>query len=93
MTGVQLHDPARHLRDIEHRNAVPWEALFAGLDRAGTPGARQRTLTQPGISGEVPALTPPGTAPVQRSLSRTRPVVPVPGTVGRPVFSSRRTLH
>ena len=93
LTGVQLHDPAKHLRDIEHRNAVPWEALFATLDKAGAPAAHQRTLPQPAISGETPAVAPATTRPAGRSLSRSLPVVPIGGTVGRPVSTNGRTLH
>jgi outer membrane protein len=91
MTGVQLHDPAKHLRDIEHKNAVPWDVLFAALDKAGAPRARQRMLQQPRVSGETPALAPARPTPVHRALSRSLPVVPIAGTVGRPVSSDRRT--
>lgn len=93
MTGVQLHDPAKHLRDIEHKNAVPWEALFAALDRAAAPSARQRVLEQPGISGEKPAVAPARKTPAQRMLSRSLPNVPIAGTVGRPVSPDHRTAQ
>jgi outer membrane protein len=90
MTGVQLHDPAAHLRDIEHKNAVPWESLFAALDKAAAPGAKQHMLHQPGISGERPQVAAAIVPPSRHRLSRSLPVVPIPGTVGQPVSSSSR---
>lgn len=93
LTGVQLHDPARHLRDIERRHAFPWELLFKTLDKAGAPSAKQRTLEQPGVSGEVPAVAAGRIAPVPPALSRSRPTVPIAGTVGRPVSPNRKKLH
>lgn len=95
MTGLQLHNPAQHLRDIEHANAVPWEALLAGLDKAAAPKARQHMLRQPGISGETPAVVSPRSAPAptRKGLSRSLPVTPIAGTVGRPTSSNRRNLH
>ena len=93
MTGVQLHDPAKHLRDTEHKNAVPWDSLLAILDKAGAPKARQKTLQRPGSSGEAPALAPAQSGPVQRNLSRSRPNVPIAGTVGRSVSRFHRKLH
>ena len=93
MSGVQLHDPAKHLRDIEHRNAVPWDALFAAIDKAGAPKAHQRMLEQPGLSHETPAVAASDAKPVERTLSRSLPIVPIAGTVGRPVPSDHRNLH
>ncbi|WBO24456.1 TolC family outer membrane protein [Sphingomonas abietis] len=93
MTGVQLHDPAKHLRDVEHRNAVPWDRLLAALDKAVAPRARQRTLQQPGISGETPVIVAASTRPAQPSLSRSLPHVPIAGTVGRSVPVDHRKLH
>lgn len=92
MTGMQLHDPAKHLREVEHKNAVPWEALFRKLDKAGAPRARQRTLQQPGISGETPALAPARPVAASYDLSRSLPTVPIAGTAGHPVSTSRK-LH
>ena len=94
MTGVQLHDPAKHLRDIEHRNAVPWEALFAVLDKAGAPRAKQRMLRQPGASGKKSQLAAVAASPASRhSLSRSLPMVPIAGTIDQPVSQLGRTLH
>jgi len=93
MTGVQLHDPARHLRDIAHRNAVPWDSLLAGLDKAGAPGVRQRMLQQPGLSGEIPAVAAATPVSGPRTLSRSLPITPIAGTVGRPVSVSSRKLY
>lgn len=93
MTGVQLHDPAKPLRDIEHRNAVPWETLFAALDKAGAPRSHQHALQQPGISGETPSIAHANIKPVQGGLSRSLPTVPIAGTVGRPVSPDSRNLH
>lgn len=93
LTGVQLHDPARHLRDIEHRNAVPWDVLLAALDKAAAPSAHQHLLEQPGISGETPAMASAGRNSIPRSLSRSLPMVPIAGTAGRPISTHHRTLH
>ena len=93
LTGVQLHDPARHLHDVERRHAFPWELLFKRLDKAGAPSAKQRTLEQPGVSGETPAVATGRIAPVSSTLSRSRPTVPIGGTVGRPVSPDRKKLH
>lgn len=93
MTGVQLHDPTKHLRDIEHNNSVPWDMLIAALDKIGAPSVRQKTLQRPGSSGETPALAPAQSKPVQHSLSRSRPNVPIAGTFGRSVSRFHRKLH
>ena len=90
LTGVQLHDPAKHLRDIEGRVPFPWELLFGALDTAGASKAGQKELEQPGVSGETPAIAPTAAAPEQRELSRSIPVVPIGGTAGGP---DRRKLH
>jgi outer membrane protein len=89
LTGVQLHDPAKHLRDIEHKNAVPWEALFAALDKAAAPNARQRSLQQPAITPKTPVLAPARSTPASTSLSRSLPIVPV----GSAVPPDRRKRH
>jgi outer membrane protein len=84
LEGVQLHDPAAHLRDIEHKNAVPWEHVFAALDKAGAPKVRQRTLVQPALTGDLPTLAPAHAGSFEHRLSRVTPIVPIAGTVGRP---------
>lgn len=84
MTSVQLYDPAEHLRNIEDKNAVPWDALFTFLDKTGSPGAKQRVLRQPGISGERPEIAGVAPAPTSRTLSRSFPVAPTAGIARRP---------
>ena len=93
MTGIQLHDPAKHLRDIEHRNAVPWDALFAALDKVGAPKARQRMLERPAVSGEAPAIVLARAAPAPHSLARALPIAPRAGALGQPLTRQRRKLH
>ncbi len=85
LAGVQLHDPSKHLRDIEHRNAVPWEALFAALDKAGAPMGRQRPLLLPAKRSAIPMIVTHTSGPeVERTLARSLPMVPLAGTAGRP---------
>jgi outer membrane protein len=88
--GVQLHDPAKHLREVEHRNAVPWESLLALLDKAGASRARQHTLHRPAASGQMPSIAPAGAQPSDHALSRSIPMVPIGGTVGRPAHADAR---
>ena len=91
MTGVELYDPAEHLRRVEHRNALPWEGAVAALDTLGKPGAHQHVLEQPGVAPEPPAVVPPATVPPSPAdLSRITPTTPIPGTVGRPVPIGRK---
>lgn len=91
MTGVELYDPAEHLRRVEHRNAVPWESAVAALDTLGKPGAHQHVLEQSGVAPELPAVVPPVTvSPSPADLSRITPTTPIPGTVGRPVPIGRK---
>jgi outer membrane protein len=47
IAGVELQNPVKHLRDIAHKNAVPWDAIFAALDHLGAPYAPQRALKEP----------------------------------------------
>lgn len=85
LAGVQLHDPLKHLRDIEHRNAVPWEALFASLDKAGAPKGRQRPLLLPAKRNAIPMIVARKSGPeVERGLARSLPMVPLAGSAGRP---------
>jgi outer membrane protein len=93
MTGVQLHDPAKHLRDIEHKHTVPWEVLLAGLDKAVAPHAKEHVLRQPGVGGEQPRIASAKAVFVPRTLSRSLPNTPIPGTVGQPVSSFSRELN
>lgn len=91
MTGVELYDPAEHLRQVERRNALPWDGAVAALDRIGKPGPHQKTLEQPGIAPEPPAITSvSGAVPPSADLSRASPTTPIPGTVGRPKSTGRK---
>lgn len=91
MMGVELYDPAQHLRHVESRNAVPWERGVAALDKLAKPGPHQKTLEQPGIVPEPPAIAPAsGVVPPTADLSRTTPTDPIPGTIGRPVTAGRK---
>jgi len=84
MSGVQLHDPAKNLRRVENRNAVPWEELLAGLDRIGKPSARVRLRRPlPAIGGKpVIAPSPPGAKEPAR-LSRSLPQAPAGLVTGK----------
>jgi outer membrane protein len=73
LTGVQLHDPAKHLREVEYRNAVPWDTLLGALDKAGAPKGRRRVLARVGVSGEAPAIAPVKPVSGTRTLSRSLP--------------------
>jgi len=94
VTGVPLHDPSAHYRDIENRNALPWDGLLKALDASAGPVRRQRMIVQPGLPAGQPIVTPSrrgisSDAPLSRSL----PIVPVPGTVGRPAISKKRKTY
>jgi len=86
MTGVSLHDPAEHLRHIENRNALPWEHAVSAIDHIAMPGTRQHMLIQPAIGGETSQVAAPRQgSPADLEFSRTLPIAPIPGTIGRPV--------
>lgn len=85
MSGVQLHDPAKNLRRVENRNSVPWEALLAGLDRAGKPSAKVRLRKQPPTTGRTPRIAPisSGARDTPR-LSRSLPRASADPATGKP---------
>ncbi len=91
MTGVPLHDPSDHYRQVEGRNALPWEGLLGIFDRAAGPVRRQKMIQQPAVGNARPTVTAPSTAAaVNDALSRSLPIAPVLGTVGRPIDASQR---
>lgn len=72
MSGVSLHDPEEHLRDIEHKNAVPWDSIFAGIDKLASPKARHRRLKYPHASAS-PTIGEASRAEHIRQLSQSLP--------------------
>jgi len=94
MTGVELDDPSRAYRNVEHKNALPWDGAVAALDRIAEPAPHQKRLEQPGIASGLPAIVAPTSVqPADPDFARRMPTDPVPGTIGRPVSSSNGTLH
>lgn len=91
LTGMQLHDPATHLRDVENRNDVPWDRLIAAIDRAGAPSARRRKLAP------LPASPRPAVAAAKteagHTLVRSFPVEPLTNASGRLITSPPRIAH
>lgn len=91
MTGIQRHDPTAHYREVEGRNALPWDGLLRTLDAAGGPVPRHRMIIQPGKPIGTPAIVPPDRRrPVDPPLWRSLPAAPIPGTVGQPIDASQR---
>lgn len=93
MTGVPLYDPASHLRQVENRNALPWDKVISAIDHVAMPGTRQKMLQQPATGQQKPAIANVGSSePDTPNFSHTLPTTPIPGTVGRPV-SAEGGLH
>jgi outer membrane protein len=90
MNGVPLHDPSSHYRQVEDKNALPWDGLIAILDRAGGPVRRQKMIVQPSAGAAPAIITPSADSMHTGMLSRSLPIIPIPGTVGRPVDALQR---
>ncbi|MBX9729756.1 MAG: TolC family protein [Sphingomonas sp.] len=84
LTGTGLHHPDLHFDKINNRARVPWAGAVQALDRVYSTRPSQAGLEQPSAGEGDPAIVP---APEQPKISpaRTSPVVPIPGTTGRPL--------
>lgn len=84
MTGTELYDPVSHVREVEHRSALPWDGAVRSLDRIGAPDQRQQRVEQPEQAVDVPAMAKPNVEPSDRPLLIHSPITPIPGTTGSP---------
>lgn len=85
LTGTGLYDPSTHVREVEHRGALPWDAGLRAVDRIDAPNQRQQRLEQPARLPDTPAIAPAAPSVRDAPLVTQSPITPAPGTVGRPV--------
>ena len=87
LTGNALHDPAAHVRAIERRGALPWDAAIHALDRIAAPGQGQQRIETPERLPDKPDMAPAGAAEPDPPLITSSPITPIPGTTGQPLKS------
>jgi hypothetical protein len=75
---------------VESKNAVPWAGAIKAVDAVAASGAHQRTIVQPPVSPNPVMAEPINAVPAELPLATQSPIVPIPGTVGRPVAQAGR---
>ena len=89
LTGIGLYEPSVHVRAVERRGALPWDAGIRTIDRFLAPSQAQQRIEQPAHSPDVPQVAPAGPPTANQTLITSSPVTPMSGTTGRPASPAR----
>ncbi len=89
LTGTGLYEPSAHVREVERRGAMPWDAGIRIIDRTLAPSQAQQSIEQPARLPDTPRIAPAGPTITGQPLITASPITPAPGTSGRPVSPER----
>jgi outer membrane protein len=82
LTGIELYDPAAHVRQVEARGAAPWDPLLRRIDGVAAPGQTQQAIVGPVRSVEEPRIAVLPTRSQPDALIQYSPATPLAGTSG-----------
>ncbi|MFC3792574.1 TolC family protein [Sphingobium sp. GCM10012300] len=85
LTGTALHDPTPHLREVQRKGALPWDAAIRAVDKISMPGMSQQQIILPARAGAAPAMSPKSQDGPSDELITQDPTAPMPGTSGVPL--------
>jgi len=80
LSGVPLYDATDHIRQVENRNALPWDRAVAALDHIAAPASHGHVLAGPLVATDPVIANVPVAAPPDPDFTRAQPVAPIPGT-------------
>ncbi|MDB5701484.1 MAG: hypothetical protein JWL66_1683 [Sphingomonadales bacterium] len=88
VTGVEIYDPATHLRSVVRKNALPWDGAIAAIDAIALPSPHRSPIERSRATGTPALVAPRTTPPLNAELSRSLPARASPGPIGQPSPSS-----